>query len=261
MRVGVTEMACQPTAIIILVAEPTCYSVLLKRGNEVFPRCGLEISDERLAQFPPAIAVGGGASHPLWKNVPGRQRPMFAKGWRYDGATGVWMLKNVSRSIENACAFSFLEALDASGVNLGEDLGDHVCGGVLALNQLAPEVNDACLLCHWHDNGACCSCGGRGHLASACPIKYQGLPGTRALRENLAAAENGIRAAQEALRVAEVAYAVQEVTARQQGPEESVRPALPAEARVRRRLRGKQSNPQQELANHVAVYATSDQCR
>ena len=178
----------------------TVYGFAISRGADVKFCCGLTLSGKRLAEYLPAVSRGGGQQHPLWKNVPGRLRRFFAQGFRYDAAKGVCILKNVPRGAENACAFALLEAV---GIESGTDVGERVSGGLLALDQTIAGVSDACLLHHWHNTGACCGCGSRDHLIQPCTVQNEGLPGIRALRENLAVAEDALRTARAAAQDAE----------------------------------------------------------
>ena len=73
-----------------------------------------------------------------------------------------------------------------------------------------------------------------GHFAADCPQKSFGLPGARALRQELCAVRHELNAAQEARRDAQAAAAAAETVA----------PALPLLPEPkRRRMRGKQPNP------------------
>ena len=91
-----------------------------------------------------ALRAGAGPMHSSWGSVPGRAKMFWSAGYVYTG-TGVFTLRGPA-ALESAAAFEACLA--------GYSLGD-VCGGLLALNQSEPHVEDACHMQLWHDQGRC----------------------------------------------------------------------------------------------------------
>ena len=116
-----------------------------------------------------ALQPGAGPPHAMWKDVPGRAKLFWNTGFCYRG-TGVFTLRGPA-ALENAAAFEAVRAGLAQ---------EHVCGGMLALNQNEPHVQDLCNMEVWHNAGRCVACGGK-HQVSQCPEEIRAPPNMRGL--------------------------------------------------------------------------------
>ncbi len=206
----------------------------------------------------PPIGGAAGSFRDKWEKVPKRAQHFWRQDFFYvaDGFSGVFALKDVPVSFENAASIECMQFL-------GQDA---VCGGIAALRATA-SVKDACYLLLHHDSGKCVACGGA-HLVSDCdlPEEEREAPRMRSLQARCRRAEANVSDLEVALREAqetrpffaddvqptalELADRVREEPgAGGETLEEPARASAPAQ----RRLRVKRPAPEFALAEAVAV--------
>ena len=169
------------------VQSETVYGFCLQNGaGERRVYFGLECRDGRASDYIGALrpgGEGGGQGHRAWGRVPGRARLFWQLGFHYraEEARGVYLLRDAPVSLENAAA------CEAVACGLGKDA---VAGGLLALSQREPHVQDACDMMLWHNSGRCVCCGGQ-HMAATCPGGIKAPPQMRGLKRRVEELEAG----------------------------------------------------------------------
>jgi hypothetical protein len=227
--------------------KETVYGFVLENSTKERRYCvGLECRDGRVDSYLSALQApwrGGGQKRNVdaWSKAPSRAKQFWAQNFFYAGERVV-VLRDAPVSLETAASLE---------VVLSGTSREHVCGGLLALDQTKAHVKDALSMLLWHDAGKCVCCG-QEHFSHRCTL---GSPPemcelVKQLEEATvarAAAEESLRSARACAREACAAEPVREeprperLEAEEPALEE---PAPAAAALVRRRIRRKRRAPE-----------------